>query len=81
MLTEGLISPVRVETGSLRAPIEALQVCADDLLTVWGLDIEKHKTMTVPAILNPTPAGCCRRARSRSASSTSSAAAPTRCGC
>ena len=56
-LTEGLISPVRVETGSLRAPIAALQACADDLLKVWGLDPEKHKTMTVPPILNPSPQG------------------------
>ena len=56
-LTEGLISPVRVETGSLRAPIEALQACADDLLTVWGLDAEKHKTMTVPPVMNPNPNG------------------------
>jgi len=57
MLTEGLISPVKVETGSLRAPIEALQVCADDLLTVWGLDAGKHKTMTAMPILNPQPGG------------------------
>jgi len=57
MLTEGLVSPVRVETGSLGAPIEALQACADDLLTVWGLDAEKHKTMTVPPIMNPNPTG------------------------
>jgi hypothetical protein len=57
VLAEGLISPVRVETGSLRAPIQALQVCADDLLTVWGLDAEKHKTMTAMPILNPQPGG------------------------
>ena len=56
-LTEGLISPVKVETGSLRAPIEALQVCADDLLTVWGLDAGRHKTMTAQPILNPRPGG------------------------
>lgn len=56
-LTEGLISPVRVETGSLRAPIEALQACADDLLTFWGLDADKHKTMTAMPIMNPNPQG------------------------
>ncbi len=49
-LNEGLTSPVRIETGSLRAPMAAMQACADDLLTVWGLDADKHKTMTVPAI-------------------------------
>ena len=48
---------MRFETGSLRAPITALQTCADDLLTVWGLDPEKHKTMTTLAILNPDPNG------------------------
>jgi hypothetical protein len=57
MLTEGLISPVRVETGSLRAPIEALQACADDLLTVWGLDADKHKTMTAMPVMTPNPQG------------------------
>jgi hypothetical protein len=57
MLTEGLTSPVRVETGSLRAPVAALQACADDLLAVWGLDAEKHKTMTALPIMNPRPDG------------------------
>jgi len=57
LLTEGLISPVRVETGSLGAAVGALQACADDLLTVWGLDADKHKTMTAGPILNFTPSG------------------------
>jgi hypothetical protein len=57
LLTEGLISPVRVETGSLRAPVEALQACADDLLTVWGLDADKHKTMTALPVMIPNPQG------------------------
>jgi hypothetical protein len=57
LLTEGLISPVRVETGSLGAAIGALQTCADDLLTVWGLDADKHKTMTAVAMLNPSSGG------------------------
>jgi hypothetical protein len=56
-LSEGLTSPVRVETGSLGAAIGALQACADDLLTVWGLDAEKHKTMTAAAMLNPRQDG------------------------
>lgn len=56
-LTEGLTEPMRFETGSLRAPITALQACADDLLKVWGLDVEKHKALTVPATLNPAPNG------------------------
>ena len=45
-LTTGLRDPIRIETGSLRAPVQALQACADDLLLVWGLDYEAHKSMT-----------------------------------
>jgi hypothetical protein len=56
-LSEGLTSPVRIETGSLGAPVTALQACADDLLTVWGLDAAKHKALTAPAVLNPAPNG------------------------
>ena len=56
-LTEGLTDPVRFELGSLRAPIATMQTCTDDLLEVWGLDVEKHKTMTAPAIPNPEPGG------------------------
>lgn len=43
---EGLLNPVRLETGSLRGAMEALQACTDDLLLSWGLDWEKHQTMT-----------------------------------
>jgi hypothetical protein len=53
----GLRSRVQLETGSLRAPIEALQACADDLLTVWGLDAEKHGAMTALPVMNSTPGG------------------------
>ncbi|MBO9517959.1 MAG: hypothetical protein J7493_07810 [Porphyrobacter sp.] len=56
-LSEGLTSPVKIETGSLRAPMAAMQTCADDLLKVWGLDPEKHKTMIAPVALNPNPQG------------------------
>lgn len=56
-LSEGLTSPVRIETGSLRAPVAAMQACADDLLKVWGLDPEKHKTMTALPFPNPNPDG------------------------
>lgn len=56
-LTEGLTSPVRIETGSLGAPVVAMQACADDLLKVWGLDPEKHKTMSAPVALIPLSSG------------------------
>ncbi len=45
-IEEGLRQAVHIDTGNLRAPIEALQACTDDLLRVWGLDFEKHQTMT-----------------------------------
>ena len=52
-LDSGWTETVRIETGPLGAPIAALQACADDLLTQWGLDAAKHQTMTKPAM----PAG------------------------
>ena len=45
-LGEGLLQPIRIETGSLGGAIEALQACTDDLLRSWGLDWEAHQTMT-----------------------------------
>lgn len=53
-LSEGLTTPVRIETGSLGPVIDAMQACTDDLLKVWGLDVEQHKAMTAPAM--PLPA-------------------------
>lgn len=43
---EGLLTTIRLETGALGGAIEALQACTDDLLRTWGLDWEKHQTMT-----------------------------------
>ena len=45
-LNDGLMEPIRLETGSLRGAITALQACTDDLLRTWGLDWERHQTMT-----------------------------------
>ena len=57
VVEKGLTDPVRIETGSLKAPVTVLQDCADDLLKVWGLDVDKHKTMTVPVVPNFSPDG------------------------
>jgi hypothetical protein len=46
LVDDGLQTPIRIETGPLRAPMQALQACADDLLLHWGLDYAKHRTMT-----------------------------------
>jgi hypothetical protein len=50
IVTTGLTKPLRIETGQLDAPIAALQTCTDDLLMSWGLDAEKHKALSSPAI-------------------------------
>jgi hypothetical protein len=35
-----------LETGSMRKPLEALGKCVDNLMTIWGIDVEKHKSLT-----------------------------------
>jgi Gram-negative bacterial TonB protein C-terminal len=47
--------PVILETGSMRAPIAALNKCIDNLVTYWGVDVEKHKNLTarVKPLVNP----------------------------
>lgn len=49
-LGSGLLRPVRIETGSLEAPVGALQACADDLVKTWGVDPAKLADKGVPAI-------------------------------
>lgn len=36
---------VRLETGSLGKPMAAMRACTDELLTHWGIDLEKHKNL------------------------------------
>lgn len=45
MLTDGTVQPVEIRTGALRNVAVALQICADDLVKFWGLDVEKHQSM------------------------------------
>jgi Gram-negative bacterial TonB protein C-terminal len=35
-----------LETGSLKQPFAALNKCIDELVTHWGVDVEKHKSLT-----------------------------------
>ncbi len=37
---------VRLETGPMRAPFVALDTCIDNLMTTWGIDVEKHKLLS-----------------------------------
>lgn len=55
--TGGLTKPARIETGRLDGPIEALQACTDDLVQTWGLDAEKHRALSSPAIPQLSPDG------------------------
>lgn len=41
-----LKKPVMLETGSLGAPFAALDTCIDNLVASWGVDVEKHKTLS-----------------------------------
>jgi hypothetical protein len=41
-----LRKPVMLETGSMRAPSAALDTCIDNLLISWGVDVERHKTLS-----------------------------------
>lgn len=40
--------PVLLETGELASPLDALQMCADDLLVGWGLDVDVARTSVEP---------------------------------
>lgn len=48
-----LRQPVRLETGAMLKPFEALDACIDNLVASWGVDVEKHKGLTKYA----TPVG------------------------
>jgi Gram-negative bacterial TonB protein C-terminal len=34
-----------LETGSMRKPFEALGKCVDNLMTTWGIDVDKHRSL------------------------------------
>ena len=54
-VSKPLRKPVMLETGSMRAPLAALDTCIENLLTSWGLDVERHKTLsrTVTPLKSP----------------------------
>lgn len=37
---------VVLETGPMQKPFEALAKCVDDLMITWGIDVERHKTLS-----------------------------------
>lgn len=40
-----LRKPLMLETGSMRAPMAALDKCIETLLASWGVDVQKHKQL------------------------------------
>jgi hypothetical protein len=43
-----------LETGPMRGAFKVSDACIDDLMTTWGIDVEKHKTMLrMPTPQNP----------------------------
>ncbi len=42
----GIGGEFTLRLGNLSAPIEALQVCVDELMTHWNIDVEAHKTLS-----------------------------------
>jgi hypothetical protein len=43
-----LRKPLILETGSMRAPLAALDTCIENMLASWGVDVEKHKQLLQP---------------------------------
>lgn len=54
-LGKPLRRPVQLETGSLKSGFAALDKCVDDLVASWGVDIEKHKTLSRKATPSDNP--------------------------
>ena len=49
------ISEMVFETGSLGEPFAALRKCMDELLTHWGIDVERHESRTRAALPIESP--------------------------
>ena len=45
-LSTPLGRPVQLETGSLQSPFAALDKCVDNLVGRWGVDVDKHRTLS-----------------------------------
>lgn len=40
--------PIELELGAMDKPFAALSTCIDELLTHWGIDVAKHKSLSMP---------------------------------
>ncbi len=50
-----LRKPVVLKLGSMEKPFAALATCVDELLTHWGINVEKHKTLSQPVHIIGNP--------------------------
>lgn len=48
-VTEGFTKEFTLDLGPMAPPIQAMQTCMDELLGHWGVDVERHRTLTRPA--------------------------------
>jgi TonB family protein len=51
-----LARPVRLELGSMKAPVAAFDKCIDNLLMNWGIDVARHATLSRRALPTGNPA-------------------------
>ena len=54
-VTEGFTKDFTIDLGPMAPPIQAMQACIDELLGHWGVDVERHRTLTRPAIPREDP--------------------------
>ncbi len=45
-INKPLRRPVLLETGPLRTAMSTLDRCVDNLVSTWGVDVERHKTLS-----------------------------------
>lgn len=50
-----LRKPIELQLGSMEKPFAALSTCIDELMTHWGIDIEKHKNLSRTARPDSNP--------------------------
>lgn len=50
-----LRKPIKLELGPMDKPLAALSTCVDELMTHWGIDVEKHKTLSRNVIPEGNP--------------------------
>ncbi len=50
-----LRKPIKLELGPMDKPLTALTTCVDELMTRWGIDVEKHKKLSRSVVPEGNP--------------------------